>query len=340
MSRGERAGDAGRGESVQPAGIERRVVLTRLAQAGLVVGGAGVLAVLGLRSQGRWSGNGAPAAIPRRDIAQDPSRPAAIVAAGGAIAPMVRAAVDALGGIGRFVTADDVVLVKPNMAWDRPPDMGANTHPAVVAEVVRLCRGAGAARVMVGDVSVHDAARVAARSGIADAARSAGAELVLPDDGGFREAALGGSVLSSWEVFRPALTATKIINVPVVKDHALTRLTAGLKNWYGVLGGTRARLHQDIDTSIADLAVAFRPTLTVVDATRVMTKGGPTGGRLEDVRPVGLVAAGTDPVALDAWGARLLGLDPRTIGYLALAEGRGVGSIAGGDALETVRAGA
>jgi len=264
----------------------------------------------------------------------------AVIAAGGAIAPMIRAAVDALGGIGRFVAAGDVVLVKPNMAWDRPPELGANTHPAVVAEVVRLCREAGAARVIVGDVAVHDTARVAARSGIGEAARAAGAELVLPDEGGFREAALGGSVLSSWEVFRPALTATKIINVPVVKDHALTRLTAGLKNWYGVLGGTRARLHQDIDTSIADLSVAFRPTLTVVDATRVMTKGGPTGGRLEDVRPIGLVAAGTDPVALDAWGARLLGLDPRTIGYLALAEGRGVGSIAGGDGLETVRAGA
>ncbi|MCU0253194.1 MAG: DUF362 domain-containing protein [Acidobacteria bacterium] len=321
-------------------GIDRRLVLRRLAQAGLILGGAGVLAALGLRSRGRWSGRGAPETISRRDVAADPARPGAVIAAGGAIAPMVRAAIDALGGIGRFVAAGDVVLVKPNMAWDRPPEMGANTHPAVVAEVVRLCRAAGATRVLVGDVAVHDTARVAVRSGIAEAAREAGAELVLPDDAGFREAALGGSVLSTWEVFRPALSATKLINVPVVKDHALSRLTAGLKNWYGVLGGTRARLHQDIDTSIADLAVAFRPTLTVVDATRVMTRGGPTGGRLEDVRPVGLVAAGTDPVALDAWGARLLNLDPRSIGYLALAEGRGVGSIAAGDALETVRAGA
>ncbi len=323
-----------------PPGVDRRLVLRRLGQAGLILGGAGALAALGLRSPGRWAGGAGPAAIPRRDLAVDPARPGGVIAAGGAIAPMVRAAVGALGGIGRFVGAGDIVLVKPNMAWDRPPEMGANTHPAVVAEVVRLCREAGAARVIVGDVAVHDAARVASRSGIAEAARDAGAELALPDDAGFLEAALGGAVLSTWEVFRPALIATKLINVPVVKDHALTRLTAGLKNWYGVLGGTRARLHQDIDTSIADLAAAFRPTLTVVDATRVMTRGGPTGGRLEDVRPVGLVAAGTDSVALDAWGARLLGLEPREIGYLALAEGRGVGSIVAGDALETVRAGA
>ncbi len=340
MSFHDREAGAGAEPQAQMQGLARREVLARLGRAGLVLGGAGLLTALGLRSKGRWSGGDAPAVILRREVARDPSRPTAIVAAGGGIAPMVRAAIDALGGIGRFVVAGDVVLLKPNMAWDRPPELGANTHPEIVAEIARLCREAGAARVLVGDVPVHDAERAAARSGIADAARRAGAELVLPDDGGFREAALDGAVLSSWEVFLPALTATKLINVPVVKDHALTRLTAGLKNWYGVLGGTRARLHQAIDASIADLAVAFRPTLTVVDATRVMTKGGPTGGRLEDVRQVGLVAAGTDPVALDAWSAHLLGLDPGTIGYLALAEGRGVGSIAAGLGLETVRAGA
>lgn len=317
----------------------RRLVLKRLAQAGLVVAGAGSLAGLGRLSKGRFAAVGAPAEIARRDVPVAPSRPLAVVAGGGAIPAMVRAAIGALGGIGRFVAAGDVVLIKPNMAWDRPPDLGANTHPAVVAELVRVCREAGAARVIVGDVPVHDAVRVAARSGIAEAARATGAELALPDGTGFREAALNGSVLATWEVFEPALTATRIINVPVVKDHALTALTCGLKNWYGVLGGTRARLHQDIHVSIADLAVAFRPTLTVVDATRVMTRGGPTGGRLEDVRPVGLVAAGTDPVALDAWGARQLSLDPRQIGYLALAEGRGVGSIAAGESLEVVRAG-
>ncbi len=320
--------------------LPRRLVLKRLAQAGLVVAGAGGLAAVGRLSTGRFAGAGAPAAIPRRDVPPASSKPPAIVAAGAAIPVMVRSAIDALGGVGRFVSPGDVVLVKPNMAWDRPPELGANTNPEVVAAVVRLCLGAGATRVIVGDVPVHDAARVAERSGIADAVRRAGAELALPDGTGFREAALNGSVLATWEVFEPALTATRIINVPVVKDHALTALTCGLKNWYGVLGGTRARLHQDIHASIADLAVAFRATLTVVDATRVMTRGGPTGGRLEDVRPVGLVAAGTDPIALDAWGAKQLSLDPRQIGYLALAEGRGVGSIAAGESLEVIRAGA
>jgi uncharacterized protein (DUF362 family) len=163
----------------------------------------------------------------------------------------------------------------------------------------------------------------------------------VPPGAGFVLAAIGGTVLDSWEVFAPVLSADRLINVPVVKDHALTRLTCGLKNGYGLLGGTRARLHQQIAASIADLSAAFRPTLTVVDATRVMFRGGPTGGRLDDVRQVGAVAAGTDPVALDAWGATLLGLDPREISHVAQCELRGLGSIdAGTRRVEEIRAGA
>jgi uncharacterized protein (DUF362 family) len=193
----------------------------------------------------------------------------------------------------------------------------------------------------VADVPVHDAARVAERSGIAAAARRAGADVEIPPGPGFVLAAVGGVVLDTWEVFAPVLAADRLINLPVVKDHALTRLTCGLKNGYGLLGGTRARLHQQISASIVDLALAFRPTLTVVDATRVMYRGGPTGGRLDDVRAVGAIAAGTDPVALDAWGAVLLGLDPREIPHLAQAEARGVGSISTGTLpLKEIHAGA
>jgi uncharacterized protein (DUF362 family) len=227
----------------------------------------------------------------------------------------------------RFVKPGETVLLKPNMAWDRTPEQGANTHPEVVAEVARLCRDCRAVRVLVAEVPVHDAERAAERSGIAAAARSAGAEIVLPPAAGFELAALGGSVLQDWEVFAPALGADRLINLPVVKDHALSRLTCGLKNLYGLIGGTRARLHQRIHPSIADLGAAFRSTLTVVDATRVMVRGGPQGGRLDDVIPVGAVAAGTDPVALDAWGATLLEVDPREIPHIVLAEGKGLGSL-------------
>ncbi len=124
--------------------------------------------------------------------------------------------------------------------------------------------------------------------------------------------------------------ADRLINVPIVKHHSLSLLTCGIKNHMGLIGGSRGRLHQEIHTSIVDLASAFRPTLTVVDATRVMLRNGPTGGRLEDVATMNMVAAGTDPVACDAWAARQLGLDPRDVAHVVQAEGRGLGSVAAG----------
>ncbi len=316
---------------------DRRLVLQRLGQAGLILGGSSVAAALGLFTRGRWAGGGRAAAIPRYALPGESGHPRAVVARGAAPAAMVRAAVDRVGGMGRFVRKGETVLVKPNMAWDRTPEQGANTHPEIVAEVVRLCREAGAGQVWVADVPVHDARRTAVRSGIEEAARKAGAEFFIPVLTGFTLAELGGSILDRWEVFDPVLKADRLINLPVVKEHGLSRLTCGMKNLYGVLGGTRGRLHQRIHVSIADLVAAFRPTLTVVDATRVMVRGGPQGGRLDDLLPVGAVAAGTDPVALDAWGAGLLGIDPKEIDHIVLAQGRGLGSF--GTPLEEIHVG-
>jgi uncharacterized protein (DUF362 family) len=322
-------------------GRPRREFLRRLGQAGIVVGAAGAAGALGLLSKGRWRAAKVAKAPPDRRVPDLAGKPPLAVALGGGVAASVRAAIEGVGGIGRFVRPGETVLVKPNMAWDRTPEQGANTNPDVVAEVVRLCFEARAARVVVADVPVHDAARVAERSGIAAAARLAGADVQIPPGPGFVLASIGGLILEDWEVFAPVLSADRLINLPVVKDHGLTRLTCGLKNGYGLLGGTRARLHQQISTSIVDLAAAFRPTLTVVDATRVMLRGGPTGGRLDDVKLVGAIAAGTDPVALDAWGATLLGLDPEEVPHVTQAEARGLGSIrAGTGPLEEIHAGA
>jgi uncharacterized protein (DUF362 family) len=323
-----------------PESTERRLVLKRLGQAGLVLGGSGAIAALGAFSSGRWRGDRKLATIADHRVEPSPGS-ALAVARGTDPARLVRASLAAIGGMERFVRPGDTVLLKPNMAWDRTVEQGANTHPAIVAEVARLCLAARAKRVIVAEVPVHDAARVAERSGIRKAALEAGAEVLIPPDAGFVDTALSGATLDHWEVFAPLFLADRVINLPIVKDHALTRFTCGLKNWYGLLGGTRARLHQDIHHAIADVAGAVRPTLTVVDATRVMVRGGPTGGRLEDVRIENAVAAGTDAVALDAWGAGLLGLDPFDIPYLMLAEGRGLGSIrAGMGRIEEIRVGA
>jgi len=309
---------------------DRRLVLTRLGQAGAVLGASGALATLGLFCPGRFRARAPGRSLRDLRVAGDPSRPPLVVARGSEPSVMVRAAVEALGGMPRFVKRGETVLVKPNMAWDRTPEQGADTNPGVVAEVVRLCRAAGARRVIVAENPVHDAGRVAERSGIGAAVAAAGGELVLPGASGFEWATLGGSVLASWEVLSVLFRADRLVNVPVAKHHSLSRLTCGLKNHMGLIGGSRGRLHQEIHPSLVDLAAAFRPTLTVVDATRVMMRNGPTGGRLEDVAAVNAVGAGTDPVACDAWAARQIGLDPAEVGHIVQADGRGLGSLAAG----------
>lgn len=318
---------------------DRRLVLRRLAAAGAVFGASGTLGALGLLSPGRFRARGRGRPIPDHRVPDEPGRPPIVVARGSDPAVLVRAALAGLGGMERFVRRGETVLVKPNMAWDRSPEQGANSHPAVVAEVVRQCRAAGAGRVIVAENPVHDAERVAERSGIRAAVAEAGGELILPAASGFTWATLGGTVLASWEVLSVLLSADRLVNVPVVKQHSLSRLTCGLKNHMGLIGGRRGRLHQEIHGAIVDLAAAFRPTLTVVDATRVMVRNGPTGGRLEDVVAANGVAAGADPVACEAWAARQLGLDPRDIPSVVQAEGRGLGRLAAGAGpIEEIRA--
>jgi uncharacterized protein (DUF362 family) len=261
-------------------------------------------------------------------IAADPALPDMVVIQGGEPQELVQRALQELGGIRRFISRTDVVIVKPNIAWDRTPEQAANTNPQVVAEVVRQCWEAGAKKVIVTDVSCNDPNRCFQRSGIAEAARREGAEVLLPDPSRFRQVDLGGDVLQDWPVFQPFLEADKIINLPIAKHHSLTGTTLGMKNWYGILGGQRQRLHQRIHESLVDLADFVRPTLTLIDSYRVLVRNGPTGGNLEDVQLKKALVAGTDPVALDAYVARAYwNLEPSALPYLKMASERGLGTV-------------
>jgi len=240
-------------------------------------------------------------------------------------AELTRRAVTALGGMSRFVSRGDIVAIKPNIGWDRTPAQAANTNPLVVAEVVRLCLEAGAHRVVVTDASCNEARRSFQRSGIWQAAHAAGADVLLPAEHRFRGMRIKGELLDHWPVYKPLIEADKLINVPIAKHHNLSLYTGAMKNWYGVLGGRRNRLHQNIHLSVADLATFMRPTLTVLDATRVLLRNGPQGGNLADARDLHQVVAGTDEVAIDSYGATLIGVDPSRVGYLVLGEARGLG---------------
>ena len=242
-------------------------------------------------------------------------------------ASLVRKVIDALGGMRRFVSNRDIVALKPNIGWDRAPVHAANTNPAVVAELVRLCLDAGAARVVVTDASCNEPARCFTRSGIWNAAHEAGADVVLPNERRFRKLRLGGEVLDEWPVYRPLIEADKVINVPVAKHHNLARYTGAMKNWYGLLGGRRNRLHQNIDVSIADLATFMQPTLTVLDATRVLLRNGPQGGNIADAKDLHTLVASIDQVAVDAYGCGLIGVRRQDVAYLAMGSERSLGTM-------------
>ncbi len=261
-------------------------------------------------------------------VADRPDLPELVVAQGEQAGPaaLVRRAIEEMGGMGRFVTRGETVVVKPNVAWDRLPEQGATTNPDAVAEVVRLCLAAGARSVIVTDVTCNAAEACFDRSGIAAAARAAGAEVVLPEPRFFTKVDLRGQTLGEWPVLEPFLDADKLINVPIAKHHSLTGVTLGMKNWYGLIGGDRNRLHQRIHESIVDLSAFAKPTLTVLDAYRVLMRSGPTGGSLDDVEQKNTVIASVDPVAVDAYAAKAWwDLDVPRLRFVRLAEERGVG---------------
>jgi len=254
-----------------------------------------------------------------------PSLPAIALAKGSSPGAQARAAVEAIGGMGRFVAKGDRVALKPNISWDSTPELGDDTHPEIVAALVELALKAGAREVVVFDHIIEEPRRCLAVSGIGPAAEKAGAKVVVQGPRAFRDTAVGGDV-GTWPVMVPLLEADKFINVPVVKQHGLSKLTAAMKNLYGIVGGRRGKLHRKIHETIADLAAFAQPTLVVLDATRVMLRNGPSGGRAEDLTHPGIVAAGTDQVALDAWAASLLGLKAADVGYLGLGQKRGLGT--------------
>ncbi len=263
--------------------------------------------------------------IPDFRVAPSTLHPVLVMVRGTSVEAMVRESVAALGGMQRFVQRGDTVLLKPNVGWDRQPEQAANTNPEVVAAVAGLCREAGAGRVWVTDCSINDPHRSFARSGIEVAAQQSGAVVKLPGSADFRPTDMRGTVLKVWPVAHFFHQADKVINLPVVKQHSLSGCTLAMKNWYGVLGGQRNRLHQDIHVSIVDLAAAMRPTLTIMDATRVLKHNGPSGGSLDDVVRVNTLLAGLDEVAMDTCALQWLDLTLEQVPYLAMAEARGLG---------------
>ena len=268
----------------------------------------------------------------RAAAAQSPATPATLaVARNGSPEALTRAAIAQLGGIAKFVSRGDVVVVKPNIGWDRSPEQAANTNPEVVATVVRLCLEAGASRVRVMDRSCNDPRRCYRNSGILDAVAAIAdpaATVEFMDDRRFVPVEFArGESLRSWPVCQDVLEADKRINLAIAKHHNAARLTMCLKNTMGVLGGNRGNIHRDLDQMIADMNTRIRFDLHLLDAVRILTGNGPQGGRLADVKRRDTVIASADPVAADSFGASLFGIAGRDVAHVARAAALGLGEI-------------
>jgi uncharacterized protein (DUF362 family) len=258
---------------------------------------------------------------------QTPNSPDVAQVQGESPSLITKEAIEALGGMKRFVSNGDKVIVKPNIGWDRTPEQAACTNPEVVKTLVELCFDAGAKEVKVMDNPCNPARRTYVRSGIQKAAKSAGAKVPLPNEHRLKKIPIHGDSLKEWEVYTDFVEADKIINVPIAKTHSLSRLTLGMKNWLGAIGGNRNQLHQNLDLAMIDLAAFFKPVLTVMDGYRILLRNGPQGGRLSDVKLHKTVAAGVDYVALDAIGASFFEIKPEELRFLQIAKEKGRGEI-------------
>jgi uncharacterized protein (DUF362 family) len=262
-----------------------------------------------------------------RDLwAKEPSVVA--VSEGKDYAQITKNVIDALGGMKRFVKAGDIVLVKPNIGWDRKPEFAATTHPLVVKAIVEECLKAGAKGVKVFDNPCNEPRRSYQNSGIPAALKGIeNVEMKQMEEERYKKVKLNGVALKEWEIYGEALSANVIINVPIAKHHSLTRLTLACKNIMGIMGGNRGYIHRDIEDALVDVNSVVKSQLTIIDATRILTNHGPSGGSLGDVKVLNKVIASTDMVAADAYATGLFGLKPTDISITVTANKRGLGEI-------------
>ena len=307
--------------------MNRRKFLTKVGQAAVLAAmasEAGLISI-GCKSEGNHK---AIATKDNFEVAADPQFPKVVLARNEDHAEALRTALDAIGGIGRFVKKGERVLLKPNAAFDRVPEQAVNTNPVLVGEMTRQCKMAGATDVLVTDHGgSRDPRKVFSRSGIKDAVEQNGGRIVFLDENDFLEADFNGRLITTWPVMKYVFEVDRLINMPIAKHHDFALGTASMKNFFGAIGGNRDRLHDQLDQAIVDLAAFFRPTLTVVDATRVLMRHGPVGGSFGDVMICNSVICATDQVAADSRASEFVGKTGREISYIVLASEQGLGEI-------------
>jgi uncharacterized protein (DUF362 family) len=283
---------------------------------------------------GSQNPTGAPTAEPAQAPTPAPTAEAAYLAvargAGADPAELTRRAIAAVGGIERFVKPGASVVVKPNICNAyHGPEYASTTNPDVVAAIVALCLGAGARQVRVLDFPFGGTPQASyEKSGIAAAVKAAGGEMEAISRMKFRATEVPlGKVLRSTNVYGDILDADVVINVPIAKTHGSATLTLGMKNLMGVIQDRNSLHARGLHQAIADLNTAVKPQLTVIDAVRILTANGPTGGNLDDVKRLDTVIASADVVAADSYATAFFDMKPQDIDYIRMGAEMGLGTM-------------
>ncbi|MFH1516053.1 MAG: DUF362 domain-containing protein [bacterium] len=237
---------------------------------------------------------------------------------------LTRKAVEALGGMDKFISKDETVMLLPNMAWDRNVDQAANTHPDVVRAIIDMCKESKAREIGVFCNTCHPAQSSYAKSGVADTAEKAGARIWYVDDRDFQTVEMNGTNLKTTDIYKKLLASDRFINIPIAKVHSLASYTMSMKNLLGAVKN-RQVYHPNIHQDLADLSMILKPDLNVIDATRILIKNGPTGGSLADVRKPNIVIAAPNPVSADSVGMSLFDKAPEKLMCLTIAQKLGRG---------------
>jgi len=230
---------------------------------------------------------------------------------------LLKTALAALGGINNFISSGDVVVVKPNMGWDRAPEYAANTNPELMAEIIKSCYEAGAKEVKVFDRTCNNSRRCYKNSKIEEMSKAVDAEVFQIRKNKFTTIKLkNGQELKEWDIYKDYLEADKVINVPIAKHHSLSQITLGTKNLMGVMGGNRGSLHSGFEKKLADITSEILPDLTIIDAYRILTANGPSGGNLDDVKLQKSLIASSCMVTADVTALNIFNMPVEKIGHI------------------------
>ncbi len=253
-----------------------------------------------------------------------PSWPQAVWVENGEPEALLNRALAEFGGLQRFVKPGDVVVIKPNIGWDRPPELAATTNPQLVAALVKACKQVGAKEVLVFDRTCNNPRRCYRNSQVEKLARQAGARVEHIRSNRFKTLPIGGQLVKEWPIYEAYLKADKVINVPIAKHHSLSRVTLGLKNLMGVMGGNRGSIHNHFATKLAEIDRKILPTLTIIDAYRILTANGPVGGNPRDVKLTKTLILSDCTVSADYLALELFGLTLSQVEHIQVAYQQGL----------------